>query len=53
MNGVVMTLHLKGFILQIMKMEHINLFEEALAYKKCAAEISEASSTIQSKSMLT
>ncbi|KAH9779735.1 kinesin-like protein KIN-14Q [Citrus sinensis] len=35
--------------LKIMKMEHINLFEEALAYKKCAAEISEASSTIQSK----
>ncbi|KAH9723813.1 kinesin-like protein KIN-14Q [Citrus sinensis] len=34
--------------LKIMKMEHINLFEEALAYKKCAAEISEASSTIQS-----
>lgn len=48
-----MTLYLKGFILQIMKMEHIKLFEEASTYKKCTADMSEVSSTIQSKSMLT
>lgn len=39
------------FILQIMKMEQIKLFEEASSYKKCLADMNEMSSTIQSKSM--
>lgn len=39
---------LKSFIQQIMKMDHIKLSEEALAYKKCIEDMNEVRSTIQS-----
>lgn len=38
-----------NFFQQILKLEQINLAEEALSYKKCVADMNEMSSIIMSK----